>query len=101
MALALLFILALISAFFCPLFLPWRKSALYVWLAIWFGSWLVFFGLSQHEHIHYSGASNSNLFALFIALFTIGSVIRVTSRSIATGFRRRKDRPLRSPASGA
>ena len=101
MILVVLLILALISALFFPLFMPWRKSALYVWLAIWLGSWLVLFGLSQHEHTHYSGVHNSNFVALLIALFTIGGIIRVASRSIKTWFRRRRERLLSSPASGA
>jgi hypothetical protein len=100
MALALLLMLILVTTFFCPLLLPWRKSGLYIWLAIWFGSWLVFYGLSQYQSSHYSKGSYSTFFALVIALFSVGSFIRATSRGIVAWFRRRREQPLNPPASG-
>ena len=101
MTLALLLILTLATTFLFPLFLPWRKSGLYAWLVIWFSSWLVFYGLSQYESSHYGKGSGSTFVALVIVLFTVGSFIRVTSRSIATWFHRHRERPLSPPASGA
>jgi len=84
MTLALLLILALIFALFCPLLMPWRKPALYVWLSIWSGFWLVFFiYLSMSTLITVERIIP--FFTLLIALFTIGSLIRLTNHRIATG----------------
>ena len=89
---AVLAVCALAIAFFYPLAAPWRKRSLYVWLAMWFASWLSFFYVATREAYHYEKASISPLVMLLIVLMVSGSIIRIMSRGLAGIVGRRRAR---------
>ena len=100
MAPAILLMSALLVAFLFPLVAPWRKPSLYVWLIVWFGSWLCFFYLAQLESHHYGKGATSTPVGLFISTLLAGSIIRAISRGVAVLVRRHREQPARSAASG-
>ena len=100
MAPGVLLICALAIGLIYPLAAPWRAPSLYIWLVLWFGSWLAFFYLLQIGSIRYDGVQNPALVGLFIFSLATGSLIRVISRSVAAWVRRHRGQLSNPPAGG-
>ena len=83
-----------------PLAAPWSRPSLYIWLILWFGSWLVFFHLSQIGTIRHDGVQNPAFVGLFIFSLATGSLIRVIGRGIAAWVRRHRGQLSTPPAGG-
>lgn len=100
MAPEVILICALAIGLLYPLAAPWRKPSLYIWLVLWFGSWLAFFYLSQIGYIRYEGVQNSALVGLFLFCLATGSLVRVIGRGIAAWVRRHRGQLSNPPAGG-